>query len=70
MLLEKLLPLVVISLVGFFLKRKNILHKKDGQVIIKLLANIIVPASIISALANTTIDRKFLLLPVDRKAHV
>lgn len=64
MLVEKIVPLFVIFGVTLFLKRKQVFLKNDGQIISKLLMNIVLPATIVNAFASVTFTPNVLLLPV------
>ncbi len=63
-MLEKTLPLLLIFLLGIFLKRIRVIQKEDARVISKLLVSAVVPASVVSAFSNATIQPKLLLLPL------
>ena len=64
MLLEKTLPLLFLFLIGFFLKKKGILHKQQGRILGTILLYIVIPAIIINALSNVPINNSLLILPV------
>lgn len=63
MLLEKTLPLLFLFLIGFFLKKKGILHKQNGRILGNILIYIVIPAIIINALSNVPINNSLLILP-------
>lgn len=64
MALEKTLPILLIFAIGLLLKRWGILRKEDGHLMSGLILNVILPATIINALATTTITTRLLLLPL------
>ena len=64
MLLEKTLPLLFLFLIGYFLKKKGILHKQNGKILGSILLYIVIPAIVINALSNVPINNSLLILPV------
>lgn len=64
MIFEKILPLIIIFLIGLFLKKRGILKKEDSQTFGKLLIYLIVPVIIIDSLSSLTFESKLLYLTV------
>jgi len=64
MVLEKTLPLIVIFLILYFLKRKSILEKKDSKVFGKVLINLVIPVVIISSFSNINLEASLIYLPI------
>lgn len=64
MVIEKVIPLFIIFSITLFLKKKEIFQKKDGQLISKVLANMVVPAMIINAFSNVSFTQNLLVLPI------
>lgn len=64
MLIEKTLPLLFLFLIGYILKKKAILYKKNGKILGSLLLYIVIPAIVINALSNIPINNSLLILPV------
>ncbi|NET55809.1 MAG: hypothetical protein F6K47_06465 [Symploca sp. SIO2E6] len=63
-MLEKILPLIIIFLTGYLLKKLKVLVPEDSQVIGKLLANLVLPAIVFKALYTAQIDQELIYLPV------
>jgi predicted permease len=63
-MLEKTLPLLLIFLIGFGLKKLKWVQKEDGHIISKLLMTILVPATIINSISTAVIEPRLLLLPL------
>lgn len=63
-MLEKTLPLLLIFLIGFGLKKLKWVQKEDGHIISKLLMTILVPATIINSISTAVIEPQLLLLPL------
>ncbi len=63
MLLEKTLPLLFLFLLGYFLKKKGILHRQNGKILGSILLYIVIPAIVINALSNVPINNSLLILP-------
>lgn len=63
-MIEKTLSLIFIFLLGFFLKRKNILEKKDAKIIGRLLINLVVPVVIINSFSKTYLTLDLIYLPI------
>jgi predicted permease len=53
-----------IILLGYFLKRMNILKESDGEVISRLIFNVTLPAIVINVFSTMYIDKNLLLIPV------
>ncbi|MCK4781830.1 AEC family transporter [Candidatus Parcubacteria bacterium] len=64
MILEKTLPLIIIFLIGYFFKKKNILKKQDSEIFGKLLINLVIPAVIIGSFSKMTIESSLIYLPI------
>lgn len=64
MLLEKTLPLLFLFLIGYFLKKKDILHRQNGKILGSILLYIVIPAIVINALSNVPINNSLLILPL------
>ena len=64
MILEKTLPLIIIFLIGYFLKRKGVLEKKDSKVFSKLLINLVIPVVIINSFSTINLKGDLIYLPI------
>lgn len=64
MILEKTLSLIVIFLIGYFLKRRGVLEKKDAKIFGKLLINLVIPVVIISSFSNINLEASLIYLPI------
>lgn len=64
MILEKTLPLIIIFLIGYFLKKRGVLKKEDSKTFGKLLINLIVPVIIIDSFSSIQLESELLYLPV------
>ncbi|MCB2358162.1 AEC family transporter [Clostridium estertheticum] len=53
-----------IILLGYFLKKVNILKESDGEVISRLIFNVTLPSIVINVFSTMTIDKSLLLVPV------
>jgi malate permease and related proteins len=63
-MLKELLPFVVIFAVVFLLKRMNVVEKKDGVFVGKILFNVVIPAIALQAFSSLEFERSLLLIPV------
>ena len=63
-MLDKTLPLLAIFLIGFGFKKLNVVQKEDGRILSKLLMLLLIPATIIHAIATAVIAPRLLLLPL------
>jgi len=63
-ILLKLIPIILIFLLGYLLKRIKILKKEDGDLFLKLNFYVSLPASVLLSLMNIRLSLDFLLLPV------
>ncbi|NEP57572.1 MAG: hypothetical protein F6K31_11185 [Symploca sp. SIO2G7] len=61
---EKILPLIIIFLIGLLLRKLKVLELKDSQVIGKLLANLVLPAIVFKSLYTAQIEADLIYLPV------
>jgi len=61
---EKILPLVIIFLIGLLLRKLKVLELQDSQVIGKLLTNLVLPAVVFKALYVAQIEADLIYLPV------
>lgn len=64
MVLEKTLPIIIVFILGYFLKKLRVLEKKDAKVLGKLLINFVIPAVIINTFSKISIERGLVYLPV------
>lgn len=60
----KLLPMVLLCLLGYGLKRMGILETEDTKTIGKLLTTLAIPAIVIKAMATTPLNPDLLYLPI------
>lgn len=60
----KIIPVVLIFLLGYILKRLNILKKEDGDLFLKVVYYIALPALIIISVADVELRLNFVFLPV------
>ncbi|MGK7899662.1 MAG: AEC family transporter [Xenococcus sp. (in: cyanobacteria)] len=63
-MLEKILPLVIIFVAGYLLKKLKVLRSEDTKVLGKLLANLVLPAIVFKSLYTAQIEANLLYLPV------
>lgn len=70
MVLNQTLPILLIFLIGFVLKKAGILHKEDAGMISRLIVHIVLPATILHALSSIVISPSLLRLPVAAIATV
>ncbi len=64
MVIEKTLPLIVIFLIGFVLKKSGVLKKEDSGVIAQLVVYLVAPAVIAGSLARTELTAGLMSLPI------
>jgi len=64
MMLEKTLPIVVVFIFGYLMKKAGVLEKKDAKIFGKLLINLVVPVIIINTFSKISIDSSLVYLPV------
>ncbi len=64
MVLEKVLPIIVIFIIGFLLKKFKILKKEDSGVLSRLILNIVVPAIIIDAIWSMSFEYSLFFIPL------
>jgi len=60
----KIIPVVLIFLLGYILKRLNILKKEDGDLFLKVVYYIALPALIIISIADVELRLNFVFLPI------
>lgn len=60
----KIIPVILILLLGYVLKRLNILKKDDGDLFLKLVFYVALPALIILSLAKIDLQADFIFLPL------
>jgi len=60
----KIIPVVLIFLLGYILKRLNILKKEDGDLFLKVVYYIALPALIIISVADVELRPNFVFLPI------
>ncbi|OPY01403.1 MAG: Membrane transport protein [Syntrophorhabdus sp. PtaB.Bin184] len=60
----KIVPVVLIFLLGYVLKRLNILKKEDGDLFLKVVYYIALPALVIISIADIELRLNFVFLPV------
>ena len=53
-----------IILLGYFLKKLNVLQESDGEAISRLIFNVTLPSVVINVFSTMTIDKSLLLAPV------
>ena len=63
-MLEKILPLVIIFVAGYLLKKLKVLKSEDTKVLGKLLANLVLPAIVFKSLYTAEIEQNLIYLPV------
>ena len=59
-----LLPIVIIFLIGYFLKYFNVLGKKHADVMLKAVFYLTLPLSVFLALSKIRVNQQFLFLPI------
>ena len=59
----KLLPVLLIIPLGYFLKRIELFKTEDTEVLNKIIINLLLPAIIFSAFSKLTITKELLILP-------
>ncbi len=60
----KIIPVVLIFLLGYILKRLSILKKEDGDLFLKVVYYIALPALIIISVADVELRLNFVFLPI------
>lgn len=60
----KIIPVVLIFLLGYILKRLNILKKEDGDLFLKVVYYLALPALIIISVADVELRLNFVFLPI------
>lgn len=60
----KIIPVVLIFLLGYILKRLNILKKEDGDLFLTVVYYIALPALIIISIADVELRLSFVFLPI------
>ena len=63
-MLEKILPLIIVFVAGYLLKKLKVLRSEDTKVLGKLLANLVLPAIVFKSLYTAQIEPSLLYLPV------
>lgn len=61
---QEFLYIIIIIALGYLLKRLNVLHEKDGEVIAKLIFKITLPALVLVTLDSAKIDTSIIFIPV------
>lgn len=64
MIFYKTAPLFFIFLLGYFLKRKGIIDRKDSRILGKLLLNVVFPAIIINSFSGMVLELNLISLPL------
>lgn len=64
MIFYKTAPLFYIFLLGYFLKRKGIIDRKDSRISGKLLLNVVFPAIIINSFSGIVLEPNLISLPL------
>ena len=59
---EKILPLVIIFVAGYLLKKLKVLRSEDTKVLGKLLANLVLPAIVFKSLYTAEIKPNLIYL--------
>ncbi len=62
--LLKIIPIILIFILGFLLKRINVLKKEGGDLLLKLVFYVSLPALIIISVANISLSPDFIYLPI------
>ena len=62
--LLKILPVVFVFFLGFFLKKIKILKHDDGDLLLKLVFNITLPALVFMAMTSVKLSFQYLFLPL------
>jgi len=60
----KIIPVILIFLLGYVLKRLNILRKEDGDLFLKVVYYIALPALVIISIADIKLRLDFVYLPI------
>jgi len=60
----KIIPVILIFVLGYFLKTINLLKKEDGDLFLKVVFYISLPALIVLSIANITLSLDFIYLPL------
>jgi predicted permease len=61
--LNEILPLVILFLIGYLMQRLKVFEKKDGDILLKIVFYISLPALILNSLPGVRINEEFILLP-------
>lgn len=59
----KLLPILLIIPIGYFLKRIKLFKTEDTEVLNRIIINLLLPAIVFSAFSKLTITKELLILP-------
>jgi len=59
----KLLPILLIIPIGYFLKRIKLFKTEDTEILNKIIINLLLPAIVFSAFSKLTITKELLILP-------
>lgn len=62
--IEKIVPIILVFVLGYFLKRKKILTRNDGDLLLKLFFYVSIPSLIIVSVSQMNFTMELLLLPV------
>lgn len=62
--LIKIIPVILVFVLGYFLKKINLLKKEDGDLFLKLVFYVTLPALIILSISNIKLALDFIYLPV------
>ena len=61
---SKIVPVILVFFIGFFLKRVKILHYDNGDLLLKIVFNLTLPALVFISVAEVELSINFIYLPI------
>jgi len=61
---SKIIPVVIVFFIGFFLKRIKVLHYDSGDLLLKLVFNLTLPALVFISVAEVELTLDYIYLPI------
>ena len=62
--LSKIVPVVLVFFIGFFLKRIKVLHYENGDLLLKIVFNLTLPALVFISVAEIELSINYIFLPL------
>lgn len=63
-ILTEIFPVILLFVLGYILKRVNVFKKENGDILLKIVFNIALPALVILSLSKSRLTWEFMFLPV------